>query len=156
METKKKDLDRIIEIERNKENSKYVFSWSKERHLEAINSSSEIHITIKLKEDDLIVGYVLLNNIGGADESIEFRRIAIDKKGKGYGRESIKLIKKLAFEKEKCHRLWLDVYDDNHRGLALYLSEGFNIEGVLRESKKGKNGYRSLIVLSILEHEYKM
>jgi len=152
LKTEIKDVDEIISIESQKENSNFIFSWPKQRHIEAINNTNELHVTIRDK--DLIIGYVLLSGIGDIHGSIEFRRIAIKEKGRGYGRESIKLIKRLAFEKEKCHRLWLDVYDDNYKALNLYLSEKFRIEGVLRESRKGQNGYRSMIVMSILETEY--
>lgn len=154
LETDINDIEKIISIEKDKDNKEYIFSWSKERHNEAIKNSEEMHITIKSKTDDEIIGYVLLSSIGDINGSIEFRRIAISKKGRGYGRDSIKLIKKLSFEIQKCHRLWLDVYDDNYKALNLYLSENFRIEGVLRESRKYKNGYKSMIVMSILETEY--
>ena len=65
-------------------------------------------------------------------QSLEFRRIVITDKGKGYGRESLRLIKKMAFEELSAHRLWLDVKDHNLRARHVYEAEGFMVEGVLR------------------------
>ncbi len=42
----------------------------------------------------------------------------------------------------------------NDRARALYLSEGFREEGLLRECLKTGDGYESVFILSILESEY--
>jgi diamine N-acetyltransferase len=94
--------------------------------------------------------------VGLKNESnvLELKRIVLAEKGQGYGRASIKLIKKLCFEKLGCHRLWLDVNDLNVRAKALYESEGFKLEGKLRECVKKDGKYISLFIMSILKHEY--
>lgn len=150
--TRPEDLDRIIEIE--KDNSRYVFNWSRERHLRAIEAADEQHIAIKLRDTYEIVGYILLYGIGSTDGVIEFRRIVVADKGRGFGSTSTRFIKKYSFEVLKCHRLWLDVYQDNEKAIALYEREGFIREGLLRECKKHGDGYRSMLVMSMLEQEY--
>ena len=55
----------------------------------------------------------------------------------------------------KYHRLWLDVYTDNEIAINLYRSEGFVQEGILRECKKSGDEYRSMVIMSMLEREYK-
>lgn len=92
----------------------------------------------------------LLNN----NKALEFRRITINEKGLGFGREAIRLLKHLCFEKLGFHRLWLDVYDDNDRAIKLYESEGFIKEGTLRDNIKTKTGFRSQRIYSMLENEY--
>ena len=42
----------------------------------------------------------------------------------------------------------------NLRAQALYRSEGFIEEGRLRESVRTDDGYDSLVVMAMLEHEY--
>ncbi|WP_202710563.1 GNAT family N-acetyltransferase [Sporosalibacterium faouarense] len=148
------DLDEVLKIEGLEDNKKYIFSWSKERHRESINNEDELHIVIKRKDTKEIIGYVLLAGLKGEDKSTEFRRIAIVQKGKGYGKESINLIKELAFEKLKSHRLWLDVYEDNTKAINLYIKAGFTVEGMLRECKRVEDKYRSMMIMSILENEY--
>lgn len=123
--------------------------------MQAIESEEELHIAIRRKSDGSIVGYALLNEMNSGDNCIEFRRIAIGEQGKGYGRESIRLMKKMCFEVFKCHRLWLDVYEDNIIAQKLYRSEGFVQEGIMRDCKKHGDTYRSMLLMSMLEQEYR-
>ncbi len=151
--TRPEYLDFILSIE--KANSNFVFVWPKERHLEAINRMDEVHISIVNTATRELAGYIILAGIGGEDRELEFMRMVIADKGRGYGRTSVRFIKKYCFEVLKYHRLWLDAYTDNERAISLYASEGFVQEGVLRECKKHEDGYRSMVVMSILEQEYK-
>jgi diamine N-acetyltransferase len=61
----------------------------------------------------------------------------------------------MAFDTLTAHRLWLDVKEWNLRARTLYEREGFRYEGTLRECCKETTGYSSLIVMSILESEYR-
>jgi RimJ/RimL family protein N-acetyltransferase len=65
-------------------------------------------------------------------------------------------MKQVVFEQFHAHRLWLDVRDFNTRARALYESEGFVVEGTLRECQKWQGYYSSLVVLSILEEEWRV
>ena len=78
----------------------------------------------------------------------------IKEKGKGYGKLAIKEIKKYCFEKLLCHRLWLDVFEFNQRAIHVYKKLGFHREGVLRECILTSQGYKSLVVMSLLKKEY--
>ncbi len=150
--TRPEDLERIMEIE--SDNSKYVYTWSRERHLAAIRGEDEQHIAVWRKDTQELVGYILLSGIGSPDSVIEFRRIALSQQGRGYGRTSVRFIQRYGFEVIKCHRLWLDVYEDNVKAISLYEQEGFVREGLLRECKRHRDGYRSMLVMSLLEQEY--
>ncbi|SFH68512.1 Protein N-acetyltransferase, RimJ/RimL family [Tindallia magadiensis] len=154
-DTTPQDLDQVLRIERNEENRRYVYNWPKARHLESINASEEKHFVVEDQVKGDVVGYIILSSIGSPHNVIEFDRITIDKKGKGYGRQAVRLIKQLCFESYGCHRLWLDVFDDNPKAKALYESEGFVFEGTLRDCKKYEDGYRSMHILSMLSNEYK-
>jgi RimJ/RimL family protein N-acetyltransferase len=52
------------------------------------------------------------------NQSVEFRRIIVTEKNKGYGREALRLIKQLAFERLNAHRLWLDVKESKRTSQA--------------------------------------
>ena len=147
-----KDIDTILKIERD--NSEFLFPYSELRHKESISNVDELHLIITNKSDTKIVGFVVLAGLKNENSCLEFRRIVIVDKGKGYGRETIQLIKKLCFEKLACHRLWLDVFDYNTRAIAIYESESFKLEGNLRECIKKNNKYESLLLMSILKQEY--
>jgi diamine N-acetyltransferase len=68
-------------------------------------------------------------------------------------------LKAMAFGELRAHRFWLDVKALNTPAQALYGSEGFVEEGRLRESVRvrldGADGYDSLIVMSMLDREYR-
>lgn len=152
--TQKKDIDIILAMENTTENAQFIIPNSKEEHIKLVADSNIEHLLIKSSNDNSIVGFVILAGLDNTNNSIEFRRIVISQKGKGYGRKVIKEIKKYCFTKLKCHRLWLDVLDTNQRAFKLYVSEGFKQEGILRDCLLLNNEYKNLIVLSILENEY--
>ena len=147
------DLDAVLAMEQDDYNSQFVFSWTRQQHLDTIENPSCLHLAIRDAED--LLGYMILSGIGSRDRAIEFKRMVIGPKGKGYGRESVRLLKKLAFEVLGCHRLWLDVFDDNAPAISLYYDEGFVKEGLLRDCKWSPQGFRSMLVMSMLEYEYK-
>ena len=61
---------------------------------------------------------------------------------------------RMAFRDLQAHRFWLDVKARNTRAKALYESEGFVAEGLLRESVKTDDGYDSLLVMAMLACEF--
>jgi RimJ/RimL family protein N-acetyltransferase len=131
-----------------------VRHWSRERHREAMAAPSEAHWVVRTTLHARRVGYVILTGLGTPDRSVALQRIVIHEPGRGFGRDSLRLIKRLAFGPLGAHRLWLDVMDHNQRARALYLSEGFVPEGTLRECLSLGDRFVSLEILSILEQEH--
>jgi diamine N-acetyltransferase len=148
------DLDFVIASEQADENSPFIVVWTREQHELSLSSADMAQLIIQHKAKDKPVGYVILTGLAQPHQSIEFRRIVVTDKGNGYGRESLRLIKKMAFDELGAHRLWLDVKEHNTRARHLYESEGFVVEGVLRECIKVGDTFESLVVLSILQSEY--
>lgn len=146
------EIDKIIKFENL--NKEFVHHYSREKHLALLIDSDCLHLSVRRMDNNNLVGHMILFGIDSNNNVLEFRRLTINEKGKGYGRNAIQLLKKLCFEKLKFHRLWLDVYDDNERAIKLYESEGFVQEALLRENIKTENGYRSQRIYSILETEY--
>ena len=150
--TEETDLDYVLEAENDGENRQYIIPWSRKQHLQSIRDNNIAHLVVW---SETRIGYVILAGLLDANQSIEFRRIVITDKGKGYGKQTVEIIKKLAFETYNAHRLWLDVKVQNHRAQAIYQAAGFAIEGTLRECLKSENGYESLVIMSILQREYR-
>lgn len=110
------------------------------------------------------VGYLILDDISDPHNNIQIRRIVVTEKGQGYGRQSLRLAKKLVFETYGAYRLWLDVKPYNSRAKSLYESEGFVVEGTLRDCvqlNESHDLYRdqgqrraSLTIMSLLRPEY--
>ncbi len=143
----------IIQIE--KENSDFVTQYNLERHKKVIEDKNELHLSIFDKLDNCLVGYIILAGYSSPNSSIEFRRIAISRKGHGFGRGAIQLMKELCFKQHQKNRLWLDVFSDNKRAINLYESKGFIKEGLLRDCVMQGDVFKSFWVMSILSHEFK-
>jgi len=147
------DIDKIIEFE--KLNAQYVHQYSKDKHITLLNDNDCLHLSIKRLDNNELIGHMIIFGLSNHNKVLEFRRLTINEKGLGFGRDAIRLLKKLCFEKLAFHRLWLDVYDDNDKAISLYESEGFVKEGTLRDNIKTDNGYRSQRIYSMIENEYK-
>ena len=152
--TREQDLNFITTVEGNDENARFVRHWSKQQHREAFSDENVAHFCVLANDDGRTLGYVILIGLENPDRSLEFKRIVIHEKGQGYGRETVQLIKKYAFDILSVHRLWLDVMEHNQRAYVLYKSEGFIVEGISRENLQQGSKFVSLRVMSMLEQEY--
>lgn len=148
------DIDFVLNAEQEEENAQYVGQWTRDQHIESLSNEDILHIIVEDIKLQKPVGYLILAGIKNVNRNIEFRRIVISEKNKGYGKETLKLIKELSFEKLKAHRLWLDVRFKNKKAQSVYKSQGFKEDGILRECVLYKGKYESLIIMSILEQEY--
>lgn len=146
------DIKTIIGFE--KANSRYVCSYSAEKHKQIIESENDLHLSIRRLDNNKLIGHMLCFGSDDPNKILEFRRFTIMEKGQGYGREALQLLKKLCFEKLKFHRLWLDVFDDNELAIKLYESEGFKYEGTLRDTFIYEGKFRSQRIYAMLENEY--
>jgi RimJ/RimL family protein N-acetyltransferase len=75
--------------------------------------------------------------------------------GKGFGTDAMRVVLAFAFEKMNLHRVWLNVYDFNVRGIKSYEKCGFRREGVQREYRFLDGRYHDSLLMGILEHEYR-
>lgn len=149
------DLDFVLAAEGAEENRRFVGQWSREQHRGALSNPDLAHLVVESVEDERPVGYVIMAGLLDGNRSVEFRRVVITEKGKGYGREVLRVVKRMAFEELKAHRLWLDVREKNERARGLYASEGFLVEGMLRECVSVGGVWESLVLMSVLEREYR-
>jgi RimJ/RimL family protein N-acetyltransferase len=153
------DLDFVLEAEQHSENQAYVGQWSHQQHLAALTNPDYAHLLIERASPESVnpiqaVGYVIVTGLQGLDHNVNLKRLVITVKGQGYGHQVVQLVKQLAFEEWRVHRLWLDVKDYNQRARHLYATEGFVEEGMLRECLKIGDTFESLVIMSILETEY--
>ena len=154
-ETREEDLDRVLEIEGKQENLDFVYNWSRKQHLGTMEDSDQKHLSLWDAEEEKIVGYMILAGMDSPHRALELMRITIDEKGQGYGKEAVQWVINFCFDTLGYHRLWLDVFTDNHKAIGLYNGLGFTEEGILRDCKKYGDKYRSMKIFSMLEGEYK-
>jgi diamine N-acetyltransferase len=148
------DLAFVLQAEHDPANASFVEQSSHDRHVAALSDSDFAHRIVERRSDAQPVGYIILVGLKNPHQSLEFRRLVITDKGHGYGRAAVRFVKQVAFEQYHAHRLWLDVRAHNRRAQQLYQSEGFVIEGTLRECVKVEDHFESLAIMSLLCSEY--
>ena len=65
------------------------------------------------------------------------------------------LNKHTSFNTLNLHRIWLQVYANNQRAIRTYEKVGFVHEGRKREAEIKQGQYVDLLLMSILNHEYR-
>lgn len=73
---------------------------------------------------------------------------------KGYGRAAILAILRHAFEELELNKVWLVVFEKNHRSTALYSGLGFETEGLLREEYYWHGEYENLVRMGMLKADF--
>ena len=148
------DLDFVLSVEQDPACRPYITPWERTQHEAAIRFPDFRHFIIEGGEDLAAVGFLILIGCKSQHQSLELKRMVVQAKGGGFGRAALRVAKKVAFDDLGAHRFWLDVKTHNTRAKALYDSEGFVIEGTLRESVRTASGFESLIVMSMLQAEF--
>ncbi|SEN68819.1 Protein N-acetyltransferase, RimJ/RimL family [Paenibacillus sophorae] len=151
--TEEDDLAFVIEAERDQQNSLYVGQWNQQEHRDALQDPDILHIIIENAAEEP-AGYVIVTGLTDPNLSVCIKRIVVVKKGSGYGKETLRLLKEWLFRSTSVHRLWLDVKTHNARARHIYEGAGFTPEGTLRECVKVGDRFDSLHILSILRTEY--
>lgn len=152
--TMQSDIEFVLTIERDPANLPFITPWERTQHEAAIRFPDFRHFIIEAGEDLAPAGFLILIGCKSQHQSLELKRMVVQSKGGGFGRAALRVAKKVAFDDLGAHRFWLDVKTHNTRAKALYDSEGFVVEGTLRESVRTAGGFESLIVMSMLQAEF--
>ena len=152
------DLEFVASVESDQRNLPFISPWERTQHEGALRFPDFRHFIVEAGPSDAPDGFVILQGCRNPNRSVELKRLVLQTKGLGLGRQCVRLLKRMAFRDLRAHRLWLDVKSLNLRALGLYASEGFVEEGRLRESVRissdAADGYDSLVVMSLLDREY--
>ena len=74
---------------------------------------------------------------------------------KGIGTEAIGLFLSVCFEELGLHRVGLRVVRENKRGVRCYEKCGFKLEGAMRDFYYSQGRWHDLLIMGILEDEYR-
>lgn len=148
------DLPFVLACEQDPEAGPYISGWTHARHLAALADPDCVHSILVADADGRALGFALVFGATSPNHCIELRRLVCRERGRGFGRAAVRAVKALAFGRLAAHRLWLDVQLRNARARALYRSEGFIEEGVMRECVLVDGVYLSMALMSLLRQEY--
>lgn len=99
-------------------------------------SSHQIVFAIRKLFETQIIGFVIFKNIQPVHRSCEIGiRIGNEvERGKGYGKQAMKLALTYAWNHLNLHRVSLTVFAHNARAIASYRAVGFEEEGRLKDA----------------------
>lgn len=111
--------------------------------------------TIVLTESGAPIGRIVLADYMERWKVEIFRIYLADPalRGKGYGKQAMLAMLKLCFEDEGMERVYLDHYTGNPAA-GLYLSLGFQYEGILRSNCRKDGQLYDVHLMSMLKDEY--
>ena len=139
--------------------TKDVFSLENEiKYLEAaINSKNELHFSIVKKDDDELIGSCSIVDIDYMAGCGELGIIIGDEKsrGKGYGKEVLRMLLDFGFNSLNFHSMHLTVYSFNKDAISCYEKVGFKQVGKKREAGYHDGKYCDILLMDILKDEYK-
>lgn len=127
-------------------------SWFDSKTVE----SNRIDCIICLKDNHQTIGDVAMINIDHINKGA-LVRIAINQKeylGKGFGTEALRLLLDYGFSMLNLHRIGLDVYSFNERGIKSYEKLGFQVEGRIRDELFYDGEYHDSILMGVLKDEF--
>lgn len=75
-------------------------------------------------------------------------------RGKGYGRETLRLLLAFGFEHRNLHRIWLECAATNERAVRAYTAAGFVEEGRLRQHAWIGGRYVDVVRMGVLREEW--
>lgn len=132
--------------------------WSSPAHKDVAQTAAYIEETLALhgarawaitETGGEALGRVALFEVreGVGEYGIILRREA---QGRGFASKAVELVANYAFDELHLHRLMADIDPENSASLTLFLRNGFQREGVLRENWKTHLGLRDSIILAKL------
>jgi RimJ/RimL family protein N-acetyltransferase len=74
--------------------------------------------------------------------------------GKGYGAEVMRLLLDHGFKILNLNRIYLRVYENNHRAIRAYEKAGFVHEGRMRQAEYRNGNYEDVLLMSVLRSEW--
>ena len=127
------------------------------RDLAEKRTHSSIEFRIRTIEEDRLIGFVALFNIEWNNRCAGMAIGVGDEKdrGKGYGREALRLILNYAFTELNLNRVGLDVISYNEPAIKAYLQAGFKEEGRMREAVYREDRWYDRIVMGVLKSDWK-
>jgi len=143
-----------------------LLDWDPARRFSVKNSQKWIEkqyekeenyfFTIRTQDGDRIIGGVGLDGIRWTHRDC-FVGIGLGDRaswGKGYGTDAMRIILRYAFTELNLHRVTLDVFEYNQRGVRSYEKAGFVFEGCARGQILREGRRWDVIYMGILREEW--
>jgi diamine N-acetyltransferase len=148
------DIPEICALERLPEFRTFVGSWPEDQHVQMLADPGTEYIVAEDQQGQ-IAAFAILQGLRSEHKSMELKRLVVGLPNHGTGRKLLTEVAEQAFGRYAAHRLFLDVFVTNERARHVYESFGFRKEGIMRDAIVRDGGYHSLVLMSLLENEYR-
>lgn len=158
------DTDKIVAWRNSDEVRKrfiYRGEFTRETHLAWIRNMVETGKVIQMMICDALtdeaLGSVYFRDVDRIHQKAEYGIFIGEEgaRGRGIGSAAARLALRYAFEEERLHRVFLRVLSDNLRAIKSYENAGFQREALLREDVCLDGTYRDVILMGILNREFR-
>lgn len=110
-------LPLFFDMEQDPDTAPYILPTTRAQHRQAFARDDIIYLSIYDHGD--LGGFIILA-LDPDGVSVEFRRIVVAQKNRGTGQQAITAMEAYCRDSLRRNRVWLDVYEFNHRGRYLY------------------------------------
>jgi diamine N-acetyltransferase len=148
------DIVQICALERLPEFRTFVGSWSEDQHMRMLTDPDVVYILVE-DPTGQIAGFAIVQGLRSEHRQVELKRIVVGTPNQGVGKGLLTEVADRAFGEYSAHRLFLDVFVTNNRARHVYENFGFLEEGIMREAVYRDGAYHSLVLMSLLETEYR-
>jgi RimJ/RimL family protein N-acetyltransferase len=116
----------------------------------------ELNLAICLKENSLHIGNVYLREINWVDRNCSSGFVIgeADHRGKGYGRQALRLLFDYAFLTLGLNRIYGYVFESNKASLRLCESVGYVVEGKLRKHVYKEGQFWDLLLVGACREDW--
>lgn len=121
------------------------------RYIEALTASKTDRAFSAFDDAGAYIGQCSVNQIyWPARNGRVFLVVKRAMQRRGYGPAMLRALVEHSFGELALHKLWLIVRRDNRAAQAMYLKQGFDFEGVLRDEYFVKDRYWDMVRMSIV------
>jgi RimJ/RimL family protein N-acetyltransferase len=116
-----------------------------------------LHFVIEAIDSAQPIGVISLEGINWCDRTSEVGIIVGDQAfwGKGYGTDAMRVLLRVGFDWYNLHRIDLRVIADNERAIRSYEKCGYQHEGRMREAMFVGGEHKDVLLMSMLEDEFR-
>jgi diamine N-acetyltransferase len=148
------DIAQICALERLPELRTFVGSWPEDQHMRMLADPGVAYVVAE-DQAGRIAGFAILQGLLSEHRQVELKRLLVRTPNHGIGKQLLTEIADRAFAEHSAHRLFLDVFVTNDRARHVYENFGFRKEGIMRDAIYRDGAYHSLVLMSLLETEYR-
>ncbi len=88
------DIPYVLGLEREDANRPFIVPWPEECHRATLDDPDLFHAILQGQDRE---GFLIVQGLTSPHRSVEFRRLVVQRKGRGAGRAALRLLKWKAF-----------------------------------------------------------